>query len=248
MQVSPIKSYKSPDYPLLTDVKENPELLANVPKRWLAMKPLVGASLGFFVLSANGCLHSNNSAVKKSFETIYNNNHDSIGTKEIVNGNESNKESFTIAPIFIHGDGRGAFGCIMINAPRYISEKDALELIYNEFKNHGIKLEYKKEKVSKQGLYAGPIVSNLFSEELNLGVLFIGLYSPRYYGAELGDGSSSVSAFDTKLCSETLQNHIRQSIKTNVVIFYDSFDEYSKENLEKQIEDYFEWVESKAKK
>jgi hypothetical protein len=45
-----------------------------------------------------------------------------------------------VAPIFKHGEGRGATGCVVIAPPVFLSEEEALQIIREELIKHGIKL------------------------------------------------------------------------------------------------------------
>ena len=53
------------------------------------------------------------------------------------------------APVFVHGDGVGASGCVMIAPPVYLSEEDALNIIFTELKKEGLsfKDEYKGDSI-----------------------------------------------------------------------------------------------------
>jgi hypothetical protein len=45
-----------------------------------------------------------------------------------------------VAPIFKHGEGRGATGCVVINPPVFLSEEEAMQVIREELAKHGVKL------------------------------------------------------------------------------------------------------------
>ena len=46
--------------------------------------------------------------------------------------------TITAAPLFVHGDGRGAMGCVMIAPPVFLSEQEALEVINEVAVEYGI--------------------------------------------------------------------------------------------------------------
>jgi hypothetical protein len=46
----------------------------------------------------------------------------------------------TVAPIFAHGEGRGASGCIVMNPPVFLSEEEALQILREELAQAGIHL------------------------------------------------------------------------------------------------------------
>jgi hypothetical protein len=46
-----------------------------------------------------------------------------------------------VAPVFLHGEGRGATGCMAVNPPIFMSEDEAMTVIKEELLAHGIRLE-----------------------------------------------------------------------------------------------------------
>jgi hypothetical protein len=49
----------------------------------------------------------------------------------------------SVAPIFEHGGGRGATGCVVISPPVFLSEEEALQIIKEELGEAGIDLDHK---------------------------------------------------------------------------------------------------------
>ena len=45
-----------------------------------------------------------------------------------------------VAPIFQHGEGRGATGCIVMSPPVFLSEEEALQVIREEMAAKGVQL------------------------------------------------------------------------------------------------------------
>ncbi len=58
-------------------------------------------------------------------------------------------ERVSVAPIFEHGEGRGATGCVVISPPVFLSEEEALQIVKEELAKHGVKLA------------AGPLLKDL---------------------------------------------------------------------------------------
>jgi hypothetical protein len=50
-------------------------------------------------------------------------------------------EEVFVAPIFPHGEGRGATGCVMITPPVFLSEEEGMQILHEELVKHGIQLE-----------------------------------------------------------------------------------------------------------
>lgn len=46
----------------------------------------------------------------------------------------------SVAPIFEHGEGRGATGCVVIVPPAFLAEDEALQIVNEELAQHGIQL------------------------------------------------------------------------------------------------------------
>lgn len=46
-----------------------------------------------------------------------------------------------VAPIFEHGEGRGAEGCLVITPPVFLSEEEAMQILREELAQHGIRLK-----------------------------------------------------------------------------------------------------------
>jgi hypothetical protein len=45
-----------------------------------------------------------------------------------------------VAPVFSHGNGRGATGCVMVSPPAFLSEDEALQIIGEELAEYGVEL------------------------------------------------------------------------------------------------------------
>ena len=76
-----------------------------------------------------------------------------------------------VAPVFIHGEGRGTFGCKAINPPVFLSEDEARQVIVEEAKRAGIDLTPDVKTLRKVAL---PVTNRYF------------LGSPRKPGRQTG--------------------------------------------------------------
>jgi hypothetical protein len=47
----------------------------------------------------------------------------------------------TVAPVFKHGEGRGAEGCIVMTPPVFLSEEEAMQILREELAKHGVYLK-----------------------------------------------------------------------------------------------------------
>ena len=108
-----VRRYSAPRYPTRQYLMEHPELLQLIPERWRQHRLVLG------VLSMVIPL---------------------IVSRPSVAG-DAKKVSATVphvAPLFIHGDGRGSFGCIAVNPPVFLSEDEARQVVQDEAKKAGI--------------------------------------------------------------------------------------------------------------
>jgi hypothetical protein len=53
---------------------------------------------------------------------------------------ESEDGQTKVAPIFKHGEGRGATGCVVVSPPAFLSEEEALQVVKEELAKHGVQL------------------------------------------------------------------------------------------------------------
>ncbi|MEN6370596.1 MAG: hypothetical protein ABFD64_01150 [Armatimonadota bacterium] len=121
MRVSPVKSYIEPKYPTSRILEEHPELLKLVPKRWQRNAVVLTALAGVCFLSTGLKAQT-----------------DAKSSKQAVPDKKPAASKAMIAPIFKHGDGFGAFGCIAVNPPVFLSEEEARQVIVEEAKRAGI--------------------------------------------------------------------------------------------------------------
>lgn len=54
---------------------------------------------------------------------------------------ETDGTEVAVAPIFEHGEGRGATGCVVVAPPAFLSEEEALQIIREELAKHGVQLK-----------------------------------------------------------------------------------------------------------
>lgn len=54
---------------------------------------------------------------------------------------ESETGEITVAPVFAHGEGRGAVGCIVVSPPVFLSEEEGMQVLREELAKHGVELK-----------------------------------------------------------------------------------------------------------
>jgi hypothetical protein len=118
----PVQSYRLPAYPSRLEVAGDPDLLRrHVPLAWLSRKEMAGVLSVFLAVNGGGC-----------------SKHSPPGPATRPTGNDLAGKAAIVAPIFEHGDGRAADGCVVVNPPVFLSEQDALEVIREELGQAGL--------------------------------------------------------------------------------------------------------------
>ena len=123
MKLQSVKYYQQPSYPTQDYLLVHPELLRFVPKRWQHNRVVLTA------LAATACLIYSS----KSFAECE---------------DDSTKAKSIVAPIFVHGDGRGSYGCEVVSPPVYLSEAEAFQIIQDEAQKAGIQFVSKGRKLN----------------------------------------------------------------------------------------------------
>jgi hypothetical protein len=108
LKIKPVEKYPDPKLPAKQILESHPELLGLVPKRWQT-NPAVLTALAVLTAMVSGC-------GEKQAGTMH----------------------AAVAPVFIHGEGRGSFGCKIINPPAYLTEDEAGDVVRQEAKRAGI--------------------------------------------------------------------------------------------------------------
>lgn len=121
MNLQPVKSYKTPQYPDKKIIFDNPDILKSVPKRWNKSVSTQIAFSSLLLMTLTAC-----------------------GPKNYSSDNTGSKEA-SVAPIFEHGDGIGGYGCVSVAPPAFLSEEEAYQIINDEVKKMGIDFKEKSE-------------------------------------------------------------------------------------------------------
>lgn len=247
MKIKSVKQAKTPKYPILDFYIKNPGLLSlNTPESWIRNK-YVATSLATFILfgTAKTKLYANQNSTE-ILEKLRSDSKDQTIDKI--------QDSIKIAPIFAHGDGSGATGCIVMSPPVFISEDEARLIIFNALEAEGIKFEtidcpeiiFKSYPIAND-CYLGnadtikvsdanvELKMDGYNKELNLAIQFVS--RDDYFKFRSDDGCwSSVQGYDTKKAAEIIREELISNGKTNTVVFYDpitSIDFESNNNWDK---------------
>lgn len=224
MKVKAVKYYNQPNYPTIEKYSSNPELFLNhAPKSWID-NAKIWTALVAFSLSTSQC--NAQDKPKDSTEKIDQKNKKDAGIE-----NQKLNKSF-VAPIFVHGEGAGATGCVVMNPPVFITEEEAKQVIINEFKKNNIDIDINTKKqitlskkqvdfeTNKQNTIQINHQFDGYNQKLNFVFDFIS--SEDYYQLKDEDGYlSSVSSFNYQKLANDLRSKILEKKDINAVIFYD---------------------------
>lgn len=235
MKVKPVSVYKVPEYPGLEEFLRDPGLLSkNVPANW-RNNGIVWAALVSFTLGSPGIACSQKKQPR--IELIRIHEHDTALT--IGEFEEAGDSSF-IAPLFRHGNGIGAYGCVMIMPPVFITEQEAKQIILNELKKenlvfdtnaqptHKVVVKTKKtiwEKVkgkynTRDTVEHHELKFDGYNKELNFAFCFVSKEKYRVF-SDYEPENSSVSHEDYIKTGEKLRAAISKTNAVNAVIFYE---------------------------
>jgi hypothetical protein len=142
MKPKPLRKYAPPKYPTRLQIAARPALLhRNQPPAWRKWPELTGAA-GLFLLADAARLSAADSPPKGG-----------------PNPTQTNAVAI-VAPIFVHGEGRGATGCIVMSPPVFLSEEEALQVIREEMAGKGVKLATNQTAVAgvtiERGVFSSP--------------------------------------------------------------------------------------------
>lgn len=231
MKLAPVKHYKEPPYPTRDAVLSNPSCLSEcVPSSWRANK-LVATMLAVYLFGPEngeaqvGGPDRGQPVLVKAGEP----------SRERISEEEgaSRRELPSIAPVFLHGDGRGATGCVIMNPPLFLSEEEARQIIEEELLKERIIFDKKNVKLDEVmireqyrfGKGEG-IAINLdgYSSKYNLGYEVVTAQDYHQLGGP-HEGSTVIS-YDLVKAAENLRDKMKDYGKMNFAVFYDPVQYY----------------------
>jgi len=242
MKKKKIKKYTGPKYPNKDLYTSHPELLFSyVPARWLKSKALIGALTAMTLGGIRIDAANQNTA---SPQLVQEKDQEKKATEET-------KKTISVAPIFIHGDGVGATGCVVISPPAFLSEAEAMDIILSEFKKAGIEfdeigfhadgMDFKQSKTRRvikwdkenkktntefetiQEPY--PLVFEAYNRKLNLGFKFVSRENYSNFIASEEGIWSSVTGYDFIAVAQDVRDSLQSYGKCSAAVFYDPLED-----------------------
>lgn len=118
MNAKPVSRWRRPGYPTKLEVLAHPELLeSHLPPAWSRRADIAAAVA--LLLAANGCTKDR-----------------PVGSPE----SGARRQPAIAAPVFEHGEGRGVTGCVVVAAPVFLSEEEALQVVTEQLRYAGIEV------------------------------------------------------------------------------------------------------------
>lgn len=237
MKIKPVKRSPKPEYPTEYYFINHPELLSNyLPKRWGQNKFVSSALSVFIIAGLNNC---DKDRTKQKAEISWFSNFFNNLSKE------QPSKKMAIAPIFVHGDGNGAIGCVAISPPVFISEDEALKIIMDEFQKEKLSIDtancpninFKADAIANdcleenQKIPKAKISLSIDGVEKTHNFLVEYISAQDYSKYQTDDGCvSSAQSINTKKAAELFRDELIKQNTRNAVIFYDPMPRMDFEN------------------
>ncbi len=209
MKPKPVRKYAQPRYPTRLEIAARPALLhRHQPPGWRKWPELTGAA-GLFLLADTARLSAADTSPKGG-----------------PNPTQTSAVAI-VAPIFEHGEGRGADGCVVMTPPVFLSEEAALQVIREEMGKLGVNASETnfmvpgvETKRALAGFYfkdgqpqyiAGsekPLVATAADPKQKVAVKFVSSRNCYQLGAPASD--STVQSYDLKAVARSVAAEVQK--------------------------------------
>ena len=137
MKPKPVERGRTPGYPTRAEFLAREGVLGSrLPRGWRVGRRLAGAVTFLAAANLTGCGESPVSPFAEQPVGVQTTADRSMALSGVTDA----EAAAVVAPIFDHGEGRGATGCVVISPPVFLSEEEALQVIREELARHGIEL------------------------------------------------------------------------------------------------------------
>lgn len=227
MQIKPVVKYKSPAYPCREDILKDPKLLKRLPERWRGNAYVAASMSLLLIMTLTSCSSQN------------------VDTKNLGGTNKGQA-----APIFVHGDGRGSFGCESVAPPAFLSEEEAFTVISEEARREGIIFSgdgptlkdviipktdtfYEQDETKKVEGEKGDLVLDGVDNSKDIAFEFV---SKDDIGSWLDKNSGRASSVETYRFLDTAETlaggMVDKTESFNVATFYDPYFKFDSQNIQ----------------
>ncbi len=129
MVIQKIKAYPAPSYPDKPTVQHDPYILQSIPARWKRNTTAATAAMATVMLLTSAC--GEERPARTANPTL-------LPTEHLTPAPTPKPTPVPAVPLFVHGYGRGGFGCVSVNPPVFLSEDEALDVIRQTAEQEGI--------------------------------------------------------------------------------------------------------------
>jgi hypothetical protein len=246
LRVEPVRAYPRPAYPTIDVYAEHPEaLLRHAPPRWLEGGAALGALTAFVLAGSSGRADAQSASGPSARAA---DDADTTG-RVAPTCPAPEQERYSVAPVFIHGEGRGATGCVVVSPPVFLSEAEALEIIWEELRAEDLgfvpqtlpvpgfsmrrpvePMNYPPEVVKRFPQLAArsseprqsPVFFDAYSARYRCGVVFVGMVNySEVDETPLTGVISTASDYDMVARAQGLVERLSEYGKVNAGVFYD---------------------------
>ncbi len=272
LTIAPVKIYEAPRYPTLAVHTTDPAFAVRyIPRSWATKNVTLGL-LAAYTLSGSAVIGASGDAIAGTQPTA-----EQGQTTKNRDPEQSTSERASIAPVFIHGNGRGATGCVVIGGPVFLSEDEAIEIVRAELERGGLSFEERDrllpgmewdQPLVRDTHFPGddmplptakrPFTVELYDAKLKLAVKVLTAHNYELSGGGLS--RSTVADWDLLCLAQKTVERLQASSSDNAVVFYDPL-EYggpfgnereagiarAREQLRAQVQDFLLWLKARGK-
>lgn len=222
MKMRPVRKYPTPRYPERELFVLHPELLYQyAPTSWKMKEAVAGALLAFV---AAGCTRTEQPPAEQpqpsATESTQTSAAAALRRKKVLQANRP--------PLFIHGEGRGATGCIAQAPPVFLPENEARQVIEEELRKSGIAFDTSGTIVGK-GLFSEGVALDGLSSSTKIGYIFVSCEDEEKARANSRwQSSSSVQTIDVLSLAQKIHKTALGSKDITTAVFYDPAAKYDR--------------------
>jgi hypothetical protein len=227
MKLEPKRAYRRPAYPTKELFVFKPALFGRfLPCSWKGKKLVETALLSFILAGCSRKHISLQNALVPKEEEVREKDKNAKAAK-------TDSRIAKVAPLFMHGEGRGVSGCIVMNPPLFLSEAEARSVIMEELGKEGIHFDqinvgiedipiYKWRSCCFMGLEQcqdqAHLLLDAYSEDYNIGFEFISGSDRFDFGESI---RSTVVQYNLPKIAEGVRDYLERYGLITAGVFYD---------------------------